>query len=179
MDDSSPLEGIASLVRLSGFNVPARARFVGEAVISGCLSSVTLGLCCGMVGSTVLATGPLAPFLIGSWTGYSLGLARYWFSSKHETILIAQRYPTIMAHALFTERGLRVPPDVIEATEERVAETSSDDSSMMTLDQWIQEDGLARLSWSILAAQGCRTDVEELQRQQRQRLVEEYQEKYR
>jgi hypothetical protein len=167
MEDSH-MEGLSSLVRLSGANVPARARFVGEAVIQSSLTSITLGLVCGQAGALFMTTtGPLVPFLVGSWTGYTVGLMIYWHGAKRLAITYAQRYPTLLAHALSTERLVEVPKTVIQ------------EDNPEKLEQWIVEGGLPRLSMSILAAQSCRNDVEELERQERQRLMEEHQERRR
>jgi hypothetical protein len=35
MGEESPLDGFSSLLRLSGYTVPARARFVGESIFAG------------------------------------------------------------------------------------------------------------------------------------------------
>lgn len=166
--EESQFEGLPSLIRMAGTNVPARARFVGEALVSSSLASITLGLVCGQAGAFAMAsTGPLVPFLLGSWTGYTVGLLTYWHGCKRLALTYAQRYPTLLAHALSTERFVDVPDSVMEANK-------SDDK---VLEDWILEGGLPRLSMSILAAQACRNDVEELERQERQRLMEEYQER--
>ena len=172
MEDSH-FDGLSSLIRLSGASVPARARFVGEAILSSSLSALTLGLVCGQTGAAffMATTGPLVPFLVGSWTGYSFGLVSYWYNAKRMTLKYAQKYPTILAHALTTERGLEVPPSVIKCI--------LDPEKGESLQQWIISGGLGRLSMSILAAQSCRNDVEELERQERQRLMEEHQENKR
>ena len=168
--DESHLEGISSLIRMSG-SIPARARFIGEAMVTSSLGAITLGLVCGQAGSMFCfaTVGPLVPFLVGSWTGYTLGLYQYWRQAKRLAETFAQQYPTLMVHALVTERFTEIPPSVMEST----------DYGGATLHKWILEGGLGRLSMSILAAQSCRNDVEELQRQDRQRLMEEYQEKMR
>lgn len=57
-----------------------------------------------------------------------------------------------------------------------VGDASNVDEQGTKLKQWIQQGGLGRLSLSILAAQACRSDVEEIERNERQRLTEEYQE---
>jgi hypothetical protein len=166
--DDTPMEGLSSLVRLSGVNVPARARFVGEAMIQSSLTSITLGLVCGQAGGMLMTTtGPLVPFLVGSWAGYTVGLMTYWYGAKRLAITYAQQYPTILAHALSTERMIEVPKTMMQEVNPE------------KLEQWIVEGGLPRLSASILAAQACRNDVEELERQERQRLMEEHQERRR
>jgi hypothetical protein len=40
------------------------------------------------------------------------------------------------------------------------------------LEDWIQQGGLGRWTWSVLAAQACRADIEELEWKQRERFVE-------
>ena len=163
MEDSH-FDGLSSLVRLSGAQVPARARFVGEALLSASFSSITLGLVCGQVGSILMTTtGPLVPFLIGSWAGYSFGLMSYWKSSVKWCDTCAQRYPKLLIHALRTQ------PHIVEqppADEERLVD-------------WVKQGSLGRLSMCILAAQACRNDVEEIERAERQRLMEQYQEQIR
>jgi len=67
------LDGLGGLLNLLGI-VPARARFVGEAVVSSTLSSLTVGLTFGIMGAAFLPTGPLMPFLVDSWVGNSVPL---------------------------------------------------------------------------------------------------------
>ena len=188
--DESQLDGISSLVRLTGVNIPSRARFVGEALVQSTLTSMTLGLSFGMVGGALVSIGPLVPFCVGSWMGYTCGLWHHWSRSKESALLFARRYPTILAHSLATERAIFVPPPVVQASEDQLLllsqknHTINNDNDktsirgVITLEEWIRQGGLGRLTWSILAAQSCRGDVEELQKQQRQRLMEEHQEKY-
>jgi hypothetical protein len=181
----SDFDGISSLVKLSGVSVPARARFIGEALVSSTFSSLTLGLSFGMVGAICSPIGPLIPFLVGSWTGYTFGLVNHWRTGSNTVRQYAQQYPTILAHALATEgRGIAVPPKVVQASEERLGKKDDEESDhplptgSVTLEEWIRQGGLGRWTWSILAAQSCRQDVEELQRQHRERLVQEHYEKY-
>lgn len=182
--DDSPFEGLSSLVKVSGHNVPARARFIGEAIVASTLGGLTLGLVCGQAGAISGRIGPLVPFMLGTWTGYSVGMYGYWRNCRRVARKYAKRYPKIMAHALYVEHDIIVPPSVVQAS----AETQNghvDYSALVNpkginpLQVWIDEGGLRRISLSVLAAQSCRPDVEELERQQRQRLVEEYQEQMR
>lgn len=173
-DDRDHFGGLASFIQLAGVNVPARARFVGEAMVSATLSSVTVGLCCGMIGSSLLPVGPLLPFLLGSSTGYSFGLWQYWSNAKRTTFWIAQHYPTLLTHALVTEGNVVVPKEVILASKtESHRELSDTNKCSTTLESWIQQGGIGRLSWTVLAAQGCRNDVEVIQQQQRMRVVDD------
>lgn len=161
MDDSH-FDGLSSLVRLSGAHVPSRARFVGEALLSASLSSITLGLVCGQAGAISVA-GPLVPFLFGSWAGFSFGLASYWRGSVKWCDTVARTYPSLMIHALKTQKPypLQEPPS-----------TMNDGKG---LEEWMGGGGLKRLSVCVLAAQACRNAVEEIEQNERQRLMEEYQ----
>jgi hypothetical protein len=163
MEDSH-FDGLSSLVRLSGAHVPARARFVGEALLSASFSSITLGLVCGQAGAIMMGTtGPLIPFMVGSWFGYSFGLAAYWKASVKWCDNVALKYPTLLIHALKTNPYVvEVPP--VEGNEDG------------KLVDWVKQGSLGRLSLCVLAAQACRNDVEEIERAERQRLMEEYQE---
>eukprot|EP00540_Astrosyne_radiata_P018505 CAMPEP_0116865200 /NCGR_PEP_ID=MMETSP0418-20121206/25265_1 /TAXON_ID=1158023 /ORGANISM="Astrosyne radiata, Strain 13vi08-1A" /LENGTH=170 /DNA_ID=CAMNT_0004500545 /DNA_START=184 /DNA_END=696 /DNA_ORIENTATION=- len=156
-NSESQFEGLSSLVRLTGANVPARARFVGETVLVSTLSSLTLGLVCGQMGSfwVLDSVGPLVPYLVGSWVGYSMGMLNQWRTSKRLALSYAKKYPTLMAYALRQEWDVKV-------------------GSTKNLDRWIQNGGLGIMTMSILAAQSCRADVEEIQQKNRQRLVEVY-----
>jgi len=167
MDDDK-FDGLSSLVRLSGAHVPARARFVGEALLSASLSSITLGLVCGQAGSILMdSTGPLVPFMIGSWAGYSFGLAAYWKASVKWCDNVARKYPTLLTHAL------KINPYCVELPPSSI---SDGDGQGEKLEKWTKQGSLGRWSMCIIAAQACRNDVEEIERNERQRLMEEYQE---
>lgn len=152
--DDSQFDGLSSLVRLSGSQVPARARFVGETLLTATLSSLTFGLVCGQVGGVVLfdSVGPLIPFLIGSWTGYSFGLWNQWRTASRTTLHYAERYPMLLRHALREEWATEVDDD--------------------NLPRWIAGGGLSRQTLAILAATSCRSAVEDLIERERQKLVE-------
>lgn len=181
----TPFEGLSSLVQLSGTSVPARARFVGETLVSSLWTSMTIGFSCGVIGSAT-PMGPLVPFLLGSWTGYTFGLVNHWMVAHKATLKVAKLYPSLLAHSLAIETHLVVPSDVIKASEEELRLTkdptyTNEKSHVVegrkTLTDWINEGGLGRLSWSMIAAQGCRPDIEDIQRQHRQKLIEEHTEK--
>jgi hypothetical protein len=154
------LDGLSSLLRFTGVNVPARARFVGEAVASATLSGLTAGLVCGQVGATIASCGPLVPFMVGSWLGSGFGLYGHWRKTYQQTLLFATHYPNIFTHSLWTEHHMVAPPQVAKDGE--------------SLKAWVTSGGLGRLTWCILAAQACRGDVEEVERQKRQQLVDEW-----
>jgi hypothetical protein len=231
-DDAVPFDGMSSLLRMIGFNVPVRAHFLAEALVSSTLSSITLGVLGGMIGSSILPIGPLVPFFIGSWTGYTVGLIQHWKHAQKETLQMAHYYPTILGHGLYTEFGIVVPPNVLRVVPTPAAavaaatnrssgrrknrhrsvvplqkdEQENDDSSeafstvagaanertlsttttttttvasctaalstTSPMEDWIRQGGIGRLTWSILAAQSCRSDIKDLQRQERQRLMD-------
>ncbi|KAL3905898.1 MAG: hypothetical protein SGILL_009492, partial [Bacillariaceae sp.] len=172
---SSPAEdrvdGLGGILNLIGI-VPARARFVGGAVASSLLSSLTIGLSFGMVGAAFLPTGPLIPFLMGSGFGNTFGLFHYYRSSKSDVMRVARNYPSILAHALWTEWGIAVPSRVVAASEERcrchegmveatAAGNSFPERNDTMLDQWIANKGHKMVGFAILALPECRADVEE------------------
>jgi hypothetical protein len=162
MDDSSPLDGFSSLLRLSGVSVPARARFVGEATFTGIYTATTLGLVCGQAGMMLTPAGPLLPFLFGSGFGFCLGLYTTWTRSVETAKMYARRYPQILAHALWTESRIVVPPFILNKAG-GVGEE---------MEKWILNQGVRHLSFCVLAAQSCQSDVEEVDKQERQRLIE-------
>jgi hypothetical protein len=185
------VDGLGGLLNLVGI-VPARARFVGSALASSILSSVTIGLSCGAVGAAFLPTGPVIPFLVGSWVGNTLGLYHYYRSSKNAALRLARNYPSILSHALWTEFAVVVPPEVVAGTEERcrrrrgkvdsvaaaldtVAGYGKNDELM--LDRWIQKKGHKMVGFAILAVPQCDGDVEEIQRREREALVQSHQER--
>jgi hypothetical protein len=160
------------------------ARFVGEAVLSGTVSSLTIGIACGATSAILLGVGPLVPYLAGSAVGYSLGLYQYWNSCKKYTLFCARQYPTLLAHALFVDFEIVVPASVQQhgtATTPEDSENSAHgrnptidslNDRMTSMDQWIHVGGLGRLTWSILASQRCHPAVEAIQKHERQRLVD-------
>lgn len=159
--DDGHFEGLSSLVRLSGVSIPARARFVGETILSSSLSGLSVGLLSGTLGSTFLAAsvGPLIPFLIGSGTGYIFGLFYQWNLSKRRALNYCENYPRLMAHSLRWEWEATDLPQTLSGKEMLV---------------WVRQGGLPRLSVCILAAINCTGAVEEIQQRGRQNLVEFY-----
>jgi hypothetical protein len=193
---SSPedkVDGLGGLLTLVGI-VPARARFIGGAVASSLLSSLTIGLSFGMMGAAFISTGPLIPFLVGSWIGHSFGLYHYYRSSKNDAIKLARNFPSLLAHAMWTEFGVIVPPAVVEATDEwcrryngkvdgetptsgTAAAIQGSGSGIMTMDQWIQHKGYKMVGFAILSVPQCTEDVEEILRRERESLIQAHQDK--
>ncbi|KAG7337638.1 hypothetical protein IV203_030983 [Nitzschia inconspicua] len=187
---SSPEEKIGALdglLTLIGI-VPARARFIGGAVASSLLSSLSLGLSFGMMGAAFLPTGPLIPFLMGSWVGHTFGLYHHYRQSRNDALTVARNFPSILAHAMWTEFGVIVPSDVVSATEERchqhsgkvdkqIAQDIAKKNAAM-MDQWIQLQGYKMVGFAILSVPQCAENIEEIQRQERNNLVQDHQEKF-
>lgn len=190
-DDGDHLgSGLSSFVRMAGANVPARARFTGEALVSAAFASISFGMFSGGLGAVVAPAtiGPLIPFLVGSSIGYTFGLYQMWSNSKRRMLWYAKEYPALLAHSLRTEYHIIVPSSVVKATQEIAKQSDEDEAFQMnhfksrktpeggptTLDQWILGGGLGLVTWSLLAAQECRDDAESIQKQQRQTIVENF-----
>ena len=191
-DDDHLGSGLSSFVRMTGTNVPARARFTGEAIVSATFSSLTFGMFSGGFGAVLfpISVGPLIPFMVGSAVGYSFGLYQMWAGSKRRMLWYAKQYPVLLAHSLRIEQHIIVPPSIIKATEE-LAETQrgeegeeyqmgdfathkTSEGGPITMDQWILRGGLGRMTWAILAAQECSEDAVAIQKQQRQKIVDSF-----
>lgn len=102
--------------------------------------------------------GPLAPFLFGSWVGYSAGLIAQWKSGERRAKLYSERYPALMMYALQQEWNVEVPKSVGHSS----------------LSTWIFAGNLGRKTMSILAAQGCRDVVADIEEKGRERVAEQY-----
>jgi hypothetical protein len=191
-DDGNPLGfGMGSMLKMMGSNVPARARFVGEAFVSATLYSVSMGLCCGVVGAAVfpVSCGPVVPFLAGSSVGYSFGLWDHFSRVKRNMQWYAHHYPTLLAHALWLDYKVKVPRSVMQASQEQLLREEEEDGdgsifsgtesippksdgNPIPLDQWVLHGGMGRLTWSMLSAQQCTYDVDAIERQKRQKVVD-------
>jgi hypothetical protein len=174
MDDgASPMDGFSSLLRLSGVLVPARARFAGEATLSGLYTGTTLGLVCGQLGMMCTPWGPLVPFLCGSGLGFGLGLYATWRQAVRTTLVYAGHYPHILAHALWTDSRILVPPSVLPEPKEEHDVSSSAGAPSTALVDWVQRQGMREFALCVLAAMTCQKDVQEVDQLVRQRLIEE------
>lgn len=72
--------------------------------------------------------------------------------------MCAKHYPSILGHSLWTSRQIIVPK-----------EASQSGPSMV---QWMNQGGLGRFTWCVLAASTCSPDIEELERKKRQDLMD-------
>jgi hypothetical protein len=196
MDESnSPWEGVSSLLNLSGNQVPARARFAGQALISGSFGAVTFGLVAGQIGASLTPWGPILPFLVGSSAGFSFGAYSIWAARKTECLTFARHYPTLLAHALWVDRRIIVPANVLQASMRNTSPDEDEDDEPeespaaatttavtmyrdaptqppIILEAWVQSYGLGHFSYCILAAMSCEKDVQEAEKQQRQQLID-------
>jgi hypothetical protein len=155
----SHFEGLSSLIRFTGAQVPARARFVAETVLGCSLSALTFGLVCGQVGSATPSVGPLVPYLCGSWFGFTFGLLAQWRFAKRRALHYCRLYPALMTSTLHHEWDVQVP-EKFEGKD--------------GLEEWVVAGNVGLLTTTILAAQSCITEVDEIQQKTRQRFVDEY-----
>jgi hypothetical protein len=158
-DATSPFENFSSLLRIAGTQVPARAIFLGQSLFAGIYTGTTVGLVCGQFGMYFTPLGPLVPFLLGTGVGFCMGLYGTWKSSVGMVRVFCRNYPTVLAHSMWTEHYQVVPLDIQQ------------DGS--TMEDWALNHGYFRLTLCVLAARACERDVREINRQQRQRLIDE------
>eukprot|EP00956_Cyclotella_meneghiniana_P021143 scaffold38062_cov23-Cyclotella_meneghiniana.AAC.3 len=179
----SNFDGLSSLISFAGVSIPARAKFIAQFVGTSLFSSLTLGLVAGQTASTFLTCGPLIPFMTGSWIGYTWGCVGFWRLAERKMVECARRYPDILAHSLITNMSIIPPHHLItdinntnNDKEEGVAiiPENKNKNDQITLEQWIKEGGIGRVSYAILAAQSCEEDVQEMYRNERQRIVDRY-----
>ncbi|KAL1527431.1 hypothetical protein AB1Y20_016097 [Prymnesium parvum] len=138
--------------------IPARARFVGRYLAYTTFSSLSTGFVFGQLGAT-LCTGPLVPFMSGAWLGYTFACFSFFRLEAQRAMEYIRKYPHLMEHA-------------IEVEFKNLADLREGEP----VEEWVRSGGLVvrlgRLSWAILAAQGCSTSVDEIQEARRQRLVQ-------
>jgi len=84
-----------------------------------------------------------------------------------QTMICARRYPKILAHALLVHHNIEVPREVVDASHRQEVEGKE------VLEHWICNGGLGRLSFAILAVQDCKEDVDEMRRDERQKIMDE------
>ena len=176
IDSSAQLEGLSNILSFGGMEIPARAKFVAKFVCSSLFSSLTLGLVAGQTGAAFLSCGPLIPFMTGSCIGYTWGCIGYWRQCKNTAMTYAKKYPKILAHSLCTNMLVVPPTDLALESNNSGSNEMSDKlfDGRMTLDEWIIEGGIGRLSYAILAAQSCEEDINEMHKNERQKLVDKY-----
>lgn len=92
---------------------------------TGIYSATIFGLVSGQVGMMITPLGPLIPFLMGSTVGFGVGLWSHWRFALEKTHQYAQHYPTLLAHALWTEFRILVPTHIVQAQQIRANEMRS------------------------------------------------------
>eukprot|EP00444_Apocalathium_aciculiferum_P049425 CAMPEP_0183510820 /NCGR_PEP_ID=MMETSP0371-20130417/10530_1 /TAXON_ID=268820 /ORGANISM="Peridinium aciculiferum, Strain PAER-2" /LENGTH=105 /DNA_ID=CAMNT_0025707673 /DNA_START=165 /DNA_END=482 /DNA_ORIENTATION=- len=95
--------------------------------------------------------------MVGSWLGYTFGLLSFWRSEVRRTQVYAKQYPKLMEHALNSQFTPWVGSRIDKP-----------------FNEWLCAGGMGRLSWAVLAAQSCASAVQELQENERQRLIDGY-----
>ena len=92
----------------------------------------------------------------GIYTGTTIGLVCGQIGIMVDLAkTYAEFYPQILSHALWTECRIIVPKD-----------------DSFNMEQWISQQSVRHLSFCMLAALSCRNDVMEVDKLERQRLVE-------
>lgn len=153
-------------------------------------SATVLGLTSGQLG-WFTPFGPVVPFLTGATIGFGLGLWGNWHQLLNRTRHCARYYPQILAHALWVEHRVRVPDAVV-----RAAATERDGSRIAAVEEhkysgstpqlqwrgegetvnamveWVTKQGIRHLSMCAFAAQSCQADVDEVERLERQRIMD-------
>ena len=154
------------------FTIPARA---------GIYTATILGLTTGQLGVLFTPWGPLLPFLTGSTVGFGLGVWNNWSRLLDRTRQYARHYPHILAHALWVEQRIRVPRSALVATTTTTTSAAAakpkaphddDVETPNPMVEWVTTQGLGHLSMCAMAAQSCQVDVEEVDRQERQRIMD-------
>jgi hypothetical protein len=128
--NNNPLgRGLGSILRLAGTNIPARAQYIGESIVSGTLFSISVGMSCGAIGAAVfpLSIGPVIPYIIGSSIGYCYGVWDYYRTTRTSAIRVAKYYPTIFAYSLWTNYHIIVPKSVLNASTEQLLKQQRQD----------------------------------------------------
>ena len=144
--------------------VPCRARFVARFVAFSTFVSTTSGLFFGQAGA-LLGTGPLVPYLVGAWAGYSLAGVIFWRGEVKRALKFVQAYPRLMEHALLSSG---------DHGESQTFKYERDTD----LTTWIRADGCsrwlrtARMSWLVLAAQKVAPSVQTIEDAKRDKLVQ-------
>jgi hypothetical protein len=164
MEASDGWDGLGSFIRLTGINVSTRAQFIGETIMTATVSSLTLGLVCGSIGSSIPALGPLAPFLWGSGLGYSAALLSQWKSAISLAKRYARNYPSLMSYAIqhadWNPRNLTASTNI--------------PSNDKCLEEWISKGGISRTTTCIMAALSIKSTVREIEERGRGKIAQNY-----
>ena len=136
----------------------------GRFVAFSTFVSTTSGLFFGQAGA-LLGAGPLVPYLVGAWAGYSLSALIFWKGEVKRALKFVQAYPKLMEHALLSsgDHG------------ESQTFNYERDTDLTT---WIRADGCsrwlrtARMSCLVLAAQKVAPSVQKIEDAKRDKLIQ-------
>ena len=134
----------------------------GRFVAFSTFVSTTSGLFFGQAGA-LLGAGPLVPYLVGAWAGYSLAGVIFWRGEVKRALKFVQAYPRLMEHAL------------LSSGDHGESQTFKCDTDLAT---WIRADGCsrwlrtARMSWLVLAAQKVAPSVQQIEDAKRDKLIQ-------
>jgi len=104
-----------------------------------------------------------------------MGLFGNWKRLVDRTKEYAAFYPHILAHSLWVENRVLVPSHILEqhaAHAKQRSENEAQSYDSYPLVQWVTSQGIRHLSMCALAAQSCQADVEEVDKQERQRIMD-------
>ena len=136
----------------------------GRFVAFSTFVSTTSGLFFGQAGA-LLGAGPLVPYLVGAWAGYSLAGVIFWRGEVKRALKFVQAYPKLMEHALLSSG---------DHGESQTFKYERDTD----LTTWIRADGCsrwlrtARMSWLVLAAQKVAPSVQTIEDAKRDKLIQ-------
>ena len=136
----------------------------GRFVAFSTFVSTTSGLFFGQAGA-LLGMGPLVPYLVGAWAGYSLSALIFWRGEVKRALKFVQAYPRLMEHAL------------LSSGDHGESQTFKYDRDA-DLTTWIRADGCsrwlrtARMSWLVLAAQKVAPSVQTIEDAKRDRIIQ-------
>ena len=135
----------------------------GRFVAFSTFVSTTSGLFFGQAGA-LLGAGPLVPYLVGAWAGYSLAGIIFWRGEVKRALKFVQAYPRLMEHALMSS-----------GDQSSIQNKFERDTDLTT---WIRADGCsrwlrtARMSWLVLAAQKVAPSVQTIEDARRDKLIQ-------
>ena len=164
----------------------AHKAFLSLPCSKGIYSATTLGLVAGQVGMLFTPWGPLVPFMAASSLGFGLGMVQHFRRLTQRTKEYAQFYPAILAHALWVENRIIVPAHIILEQQQQqqqqqqnhgtaanaLADNDNNNNNNNPMVEWVTNQGLRHLCTCALATQSCQQDVEEIDKQERQRLMD-------
>jgi hypothetical protein len=117
--------------------------------------SASLATVGGVTATVVCAPllGPVVPFLVGSWVGFTAGVAQRWVFDSQEACDAIQRYPQLMEH--------------------HVRHVKSDALEGLTWDEWRADLPANRYkqSLAILALYGAAESLTAVRKQQEEDIV--------